>query len=162
MIVTLSLTQVLALGKPTLLILSNGGGVAIDNLMDGPRAIVESFNPAQQTPALASLLFGDANRWGHLPVTIYPHAYTSAKAMTDYDMSSGPGRTYKYFPSEATKLRPLFPFGFGLSYTSFSLSCQIKHAGTYTATCQVKNTGDRDGDAVVLVYHSAGPAIRAG
>ena len=51
--------QVLALGKPTVLILSNGGAVAIDGLIDGPKAIVEAFSPAQQTPALAALLFGD-------------------------------------------------------------------------------------------------------
>ena len=59
--------QVLALGKPTLLILSNGGAVAIDGLIDGPRAIVEAFSPAQQAAALASLLFGEENRWGRLP-----------------------------------------------------------------------------------------------
>jgi beta-glucosidase len=62
--------RVLALGKPTLLILSNGGAVAIDGLIAGPKAIVEAFSPAQQAPALASLLFGDENRWGHLPYTI--------------------------------------------------------------------------------------------
>ena len=61
-------------GKPTVLILSNGGAVAIDGLIDGPRAIVEAFSPAQQTPALASLLFGEENRWGRLPYTICKHA----------------------------------------------------------------------------------------
>lgn len=66
--------QVLALGKPTVLILSNGGAVAIDGLIDGPKAIVEAFSPAQQTPALAALLFGDENRWGRLPYTICKHA----------------------------------------------------------------------------------------
>ena len=66
--------EVLALGKPTLLVLSNGGVIAIDTLMTGPEAIVESFNPNQNTPELAKLLFGE-NRWGKLPVTIYGQEY---------------------------------------------------------------------------------------
>eukprot|EP01079_Euglenida_sp_SAG-EU17-18_P009673 gene9673-1740_t len=59
--------QVLALKKPTVLVLTNGGVLAIDTLMSGPSAIVEAFNPAFGAPALADTLFGRLNRWGKLP-----------------------------------------------------------------------------------------------
>jgi beta-glucosidase len=59
--------QVLALGKPTVLVMSNGGALAIDTLVAPAAAIVEAFNPAQQAAALAALLFGHSNRWGKLP-----------------------------------------------------------------------------------------------
>lgn len=115
--------QVIALGKPTLLILSNGGAIAIDSLVGGSQAIVEAFNPGHQAPALADLLFGVENR-GKLPVTIYPHEYTSEQSMVNYNMASGPGRGYRYYPSAAAKSKPLFEFGTGLSLTSFSLTCK--------------------------------------
>jgi len=147
--------QVLALGKPTLLILSNGGAVAIDNLIKPSQAIIESFNPAQMTPALAALIFGRENRWGKLPVTIYPHAYTSEQSMTNYDMSKAPGRTYKYYKSSTG---PLFEFGHGLSLTTFDITCSAKDL---SFSCDVKNTGKLAGDEVLMVYHAAGDAIRS-
>ena len=155
--------QVLALGKPTLLVLSNGGAVAIDELIGDSAGIVESFNPAHQAPALADLLFGHVNRWGKLPVTVYPHAYTSEQSMVNYDMSSTPGRTYRYYPTLDAKSKPLFEFGYGLSYTSFGLSCQSgENSGNIiTVSCDVKNTGSREGDAVITVYHSASDHIRS-
>lgn len=159
-------TQVLALGKPTVLVLSNGGALGIDGLVDGPRAIVEAFNPAQQTAALAALLFGDENRWGKLPYTVYPSSYTDEQPMTNYDMSSGPGRTYKYYPSAAAKTKPLFEFGAGLSLTTFSLGCALEgksdapSGATYAVRCSVANTGKRAGDEVVLVFHAAGESVR--
>lgn len=154
--------QVLDMGKPTLLIVSNGGAIAIDSIMNECDAIVESFNPAHQTPALADLLFGKENRWGRLPVTVYPRTYTQEQSMTNYDMSSGPGRTYKYYPSTESRSRPLFEFGYGLSLTSFGLTCvSARHKGDlFSCECFVKNTGKLDGDAIVLVYHSVGPEIR--
>ena len=160
--------QVLALGKPTLLVLSNGGAVAIDELIERCDGIVESFNPAHQAPALADLLFGHENRWGKLPVTVYPHAYTSEQSMVNYDMSSNPGRTYRYYPTPAAKSKPLFEFGFGLSYTSFALACRRSSSSeeydddvTFTVSCDVENTGSREGDAVVMAYHSASESIRS-
>ena len=69
---------VLALKKPTVLVLSNGGTLALDGgtgLMNCD-AIVEAFNPGHNTPELAALLFGESNRWGKLPVTIYSLNYT--------------------------------------------------------------------------------------
>ena len=63
------------LGKPVVLVLTNGGPLAIDDLVDGAGAIVEAFNPAFGAPMLAATLFGAENRWGKLPYTIYPAVY---------------------------------------------------------------------------------------
>jgi len=163
--------MVLALRKPTLLILTNGGALAVDSLAaatrdkalpPGPAAIVEAFNPCTNAPALAQLLFGTENRWGKLPITIYPESWAQQTDPASYDMSAWPGRTYKYYD------KALWSFGWGLSLTTFDLDCQlVKHgeggaaANRYTANCVVTNTGPRDGDAVVLVYHAAGSDVRA-
>lgn len=148
--------QITALKKPLLLLMSNGGALAIDNLVAPSDAIVECFNPAQNTPELAELLFGNQNRWGKLPVTMYPHDYTSQQPMVNYDMSRSPGRTYKYYTG-----KPLFEYGTGLSLTTFSLACSKAGASPFTIDCLVKNTGKRDGDEVVMIFHSASSDIRA-
>ena len=128
----------------TILVLLNGGSLAIDNLIHGPRAIVEAFNPAVTGPlALAQHLFGFENRWGKLPVTMYPHSYITEQDMTNYDMSKSPGRTYKYYQG-----KPLFKFGFGLSYTDFDMNCK-KEKGD--VVCKLSNVGERSGDEVVQV-----------
>jgi len=153
--------------KPSILVLVNGGALAIDKLVAPVDAIVEAFSPSQFTPELAALLFGDENRWGKLPYTIYPHAYAAAQPMVNYDMSKAPGRTYKYFKDDA--IGPaLFSFGDGLSYTSFKIECNTTmvaaDSGVDAATtlgCTVANVGGRAGDEVLQVYHQAGAAIRA-
>lgn len=144
--------QVLALNKPTVLVLTNGGPMAIDKLMSraagqtASYAIVEAFNPGTLgARALGQTLFGLENRWGKLPYTMYPHSYIQEQSMTNYDMSVWPGRTYKYYNGE-----PLFPFGFGLSLTTFGLSCKEEVKGAFT--CNVTNSGDRAGDEVIQVY----------
>ena len=91
--------------------------------------------------ALALLLFGDVNRWGKLPITIYPAAYVTQVDMYNFDMSKPPGRTYKYYTGT-----PLFAFGTGLSYTTFGFTCD---QSTASFACTVRNTGTRDGDEVV-------------
>jgi len=148
--------SVLALNKPVVLVLTNGGALAIDALVNrsgsAPYAIIEAFNPATSgARALAASLFGKENRWGKLPITMYPHSFIHEKAMTDYDMSSGVGRTYRYY-----KGAPLFPFGSGLSLTTFSMSCvQVSRTTSQRFECTVRNLGALDGDEVVLVYHVA-------
>eukprot|EP00035_Acanthoeca_spectabilis_P009112 m.162985 g.162985 ORF g.162985 m.162985 type:complete len:68 (+) comp14615_c0_seq8:4608-4811(+) len=66
---------------------------------------------------LARALFGKDNRWGKLPYTIYPASFVADAKLADYSMATYPGRTYKYFEG-----KPLWPFGFGLSLTNFSLN----------------------------------------
>ena len=165
--------RVLALRKPTVLVLTNGGALAIDALVartrptaaaaPGPAAIVEAFNPCTNgATALAQLLFGLENRWGKLPITIYPASYAKAQDDASFDMSAAPGRTYKYYQDE-----PLFAFGWGLSLTSFDLACALVPAvgegassNTHTVACTVRNTGTMDGDEVVLAYHAVGDDVR--
>jgi beta-glucosidase-like glycosyl hydrolase len=147
--------QVLALKKPTLLIMSNGGALAIDSLINGSSSIVEAFNPAQMTPALAQLLFGVENRWGKLPITMYPQSYTKQQPMDNYDMSKAPGRTYKYYGGRNSS-EALFSFGTGLSLTTFEIGCKAGvTTGGYSYACTVKNTGKIAGDEVVMVFHRA-------
>jgi len=148
--------KILALNKPVAMVMVNGGAIAIDNLVDGPNAIVEGFNPnVKGFEALGKLLFG-ANRWGKLPVTMYPHSYIDEQEMTNYDMSKSPGRTYKYYQGE-----PLFEFGHGLSYTTFDLSCDDSkdEDNSVKIKCSLSNSGDVDGDEVVMVFHSIGDNV---
>eukprot|EP00944_MAST-04C_sp_MAST-4C-sp1_P013117 g13117.t1 len=145
------------LEKPLVLILCNGGPLAVDGYIEQPNAIVEAFNlgGAGAYP-LASLLFGDANKWGKLPYTIYPKDYIYKQPMENYDMAKFPGRTYKYYQD-----KPVFPFGYGLSYTDFELTCAYsKHNSIINIDCNVKNVGTIGGDEVLMVYHSAGKDIR--
>lgn len=155
------LSKAATVGKPVILVMAGIGTLAIDDLMSssgGPAAIVEAFAPGHTAVALAESLFGVHNRWGKMPVTVYPHSYIKEQPMTNYDMAAPPGRTYKYYRGRA-----LFKFGEGLSYTNFSLTCRATGslAPPLTASCDVTNTGDRTGDEVVMVYHVAGAAVRA-
>jgi len=85
---------------------------------------------------------------------MYPADYINQQSMTNFNMSIAPGRTYRYYQGT-----PLFPFGYGLSLTTFDLACS--QPANLQFSCQVGNTGSRDGDEVVQVYHSAGDDIRS-
>lgn len=148
--------QVLQVGKPVILVLVNGGQVAIDELVDGPKAIVEAFNPnGIGGTALAMSLFGLENQWGKLPYTIYPYSAMESFDVADHNMSAPPGRTYRYFTGKA-----IFPFGFGLSLTSFEMSCYMVKADSLLFECSISNKGQVVGDEVIQVYHSVGDDIR--
>ena len=94
---------------------------------------------------------------------MYPSGYTAqlppmgAHTGTAYAMAHPPGRSYRYYTG-----KPLFEFGQGLSYTTFALACTAPRLadGAYQLACEVRNTGTRDGDEVVQVYHAVGDAIR--
>ena len=156
--------QVLALGKPVLLVLVNGGAVAIDGLIHPPvtppRAIIEAFNPNTiGASALASLVYGDANSWSKLPYTIYPSSYAAEQPTDNFDFAKSPGRTYRYYEG-----KPIFNFGFGLSYTPFGMKCQFSPAATNvtlgTFDCQVCNLGAIHGDEVVFLYQQPMENVR--
>jgi beta-glucosidase len=136
------LQRVSALGKPVVLVLLNGSAVAVNWAREHVPAIVELWYPGQAGgTALADVLFGDYNPAGRLPVTFYK-SEDQLPAFDDYSMK---GRTYRYFEGE-----PLYPFGYGLSYTTFTYSNLVVKG--VNVTVDVKNSGKRDGEEVVQLY----------
>jgi len=108
-------------GTRIIVVLFNGGGLAIETMMANPSigAIVEAFYPGVAgATALAATLFGKSNRFSKLPYTLLGSGFTTESNFLDMNMTDGVGRTYKYY----TGVNTIAPFGFGLSYTSFSLS----------------------------------------
>jgi beta-glucosidase len=143
------LESVAALGKPTVLVLMNGSAVSVNWARDHVPAIVEAWYPGEAGgTALADVLFGDYNPAGRLPVTFYKSA-DQLPPFTDYNMK---GRTYRYFQGE-----PLFPFGFGLSYTTFAyrnlhLPSGVNAGDEVKVAVEVENTGKVAGEEVVQLY----------
>ena len=143
--------EIHALGKPVVLVLLNGSALAINWEKDNIPAIVESWYGGQAAgQAIASVIFGDYNPGGRLPVTFYK-SVDDLPAFADYKMEN---RTYRYFKGEA-----LYPFGYGLSYTTFKYSklnvAKTLNSGDSVAvSVKVKNTGKLAGDEVVQVYLS--------
>jgi beta-glucosidase len=123
--------------------------VAINWARDHVPAIVETWYPGEEGgTAIADVLFGDYNPGGRLPVTFYKSA-EQLPPFWDYSMK---GKTYRYFTGE-----PLFPFGFGLSYTNFGykkikVPKQVKAGAGAMVSVDVTNTGSREGEEVVQVY----------
>jgi beta-glucosidase len=144
--------QVVALGKPTVLVLMNGSAVSVNWARDHVPAIVEAWYPGQAGgAAIADVLFGDYNPAGRLPVTFYKSA-DQLPPFTDYSMK---GKTYRFFEGE-----PLFPFGFGLSYTKFSYSKisvpkQSSAGDAVKVSVDVTNDGEKAGEEVVELYVKA-------
>jgi beta-glucosidase len=149
--------RIVALGKPTVLVLVNGSALAVNWADAHVPAIVEAWYGGQAAgTALADVLFGDYNPAGRLPVTFY-RSVDDLPPFEDYSMR---GRTYRFFDGEV-----LYPFGHGLSYTSFEyeglrLSSDILRVGEeITVSVDVTNTGVRAGDEVIQMYvrypHSA-------
>jgi beta-glucosidase len=139
--------KVCAVGKPTVLVLTTGSALSVNWADKHVPAILLAWYPGQRGgSAVADVLFGDYNPAGRLPITFY-RSVDDLPAFDDYSMV---GRTYRYFRG-----RPLYPFGFGLSYTEFTcdnLEILRSNKAGITAQITVKNTGDRDGDEVVQLY----------
>ena len=139
-----------AVGKPVVFVNCSGSAMAIPWETDHLAAILQAWYPGENGgTAVADVLLGRYNPAGRLPVTFYK----STSDLPDFQDYSMAGRTYRYYTGKA-----LFPFGYGLSYTSFSYgkpsisAQQISPAGTLQVTVPVHNTGARDGDEVVQVY----------
>ena len=137
-------------GKPVVVVLLNGSALAVNWARDNARAILEAWYPGESGgQAIAETLSGKNNPAGRLPVTFYANL-SELPPFDDYSMSN---RTYRYFNG-----KPLFAFGDGLSYTTFSyshlkLSTESLHAGdTLTAEADVTNTGSAAGDEVAELY----------
>jgi beta-glucosidase len=138
-----------ALGKPVVLVLLNGSALSVNWEKDNIPAILETWYGGQAAgQAIADVLFGDYNPGGRLPVTFYK-SVNDLPAFEDYNMKN---RTYRYFTG-----KPLFSFGFGLSYTTFtynklSVKEKTNPGDTVKVTVNVKNSGRRAGDEVIQLY----------
>jgi beta-glucosidase len=142
---------VLATGKPTVVMLINSGPLSINFIAENVPAILEGFYLGQETgTAVADVMFGDYNPAGKLAVS-FPR---SVGQLPIYYNQKPSGRRGYLFASKD----PLFPFGFGLSYTTFSYStptispAQIPIDGKATVSVVVTNTGKRAGDEIVQLY----------
>jgi beta-glucosidase len=144
------LKAIAATGKPMVVILQNGSALAVNWAQEHANAILEAWYPGEEGgTAIAETLAGDNNPAGRLPLTFYS-SLNQVPSFNDYSMK---GRTYRYFSD-----KPLYGFGFGLSYTSFAYSgiklpsSSIKAGGSVTVETDVKNTGSMAGDEVVELY----------
>jgi beta-glucosidase len=149
-----------ATGKPFVVVLMNGRPLTIDDLDGSAPAILESWFPGVQAGnAIADVLLGKVNPGGKLPVT-FPHRVGQVPIYYDHDPTGRPCDTSQKYDSRYTDLpcTPQYPFGYGLSYTSFDVSNlrlsggTMSPRGSITASVDVKNTGDRTGDDVVQLY----------
>ena len=144
--------QVAATGKPVVVVLIGGSAITMSAWLDRVDAVVDAWYPGEQGGhAVADVLFGDANPAGRLPIT-----FPMAEGQLPLSYNHKPtGRGDDYV--DLTGM-PLFPFGFGLSYTTFEYSglriepAAIDASGTATVRATVRNTGARAGDEVVQLY----------
>jgi beta-glucosidase len=138
-----------ATGKPLVVVLQNGSALAVNWAQQNARAILEAWYPgAEGGTALAETLAGDNNPAGRLPLTFY----SSLSQVPPFEEYSMHGRTYRYLAD-----KPLYGFGYGLSYTSFEYSnlkipTSVKAGDPVTVEGDVKNTGTMAGDEVIELY----------
>ncbi|MEH8016609.1 glycoside hydrolase family 3 C-terminal domain-containing protein [Rheinheimera muenzenbergensis] len=142
---------ILATGKPVVLLLQNGRPLALGELADSMPAIIEAWYLGQETgTAVANLLFGDANPSGKLPLT-FPRSASHIPAYYNHKASAKRGYLFD-------DISPLYPFGHGLSYTSFSYSdlqidaSQARANGEVQISLTLQNSGPRAGTEVVQLY----------
>ena len=150
------LKELKATGKQIVLVLVGGSALAINWEEKNLSAIIDAWYPGEEGGnAVADVLFGDYNPAGRLPVTFYK-SVRDLPPFDDYNMypdSLGHGRTYRYFTGV-----PLYPFGFGLSYTKFDYSKLepnneiVRPNDTIKVSVNVRNSGNMDGDEVVQLY----------
>lgn len=135
------LEAVIAVGKPVIIVNSTGSAMRLE----GGNAILQAWYPGQAGgTALANILFGKVSPSGKLPVTFY-HSVQELPAFEDYSMAN---RTYRYFSG-----KPLYPFGYGLSYTRFEYRDAAYKNGVLSVT--VKNVGSRGGEEITEAYIKA-------
>lgn len=153
------LKAVVSLGKPVVLVLLNGRPLSIAWAAENVPAILEAWEPGSEGGnAVADILFGDVNPGGKLPVC-FPrqgnHAPLYYARNTTHSPEGHPMYNPRYWDGLPT---PLFPFGYGLSYTTFAIenlrlsTPQVKVGGSLEVTVEVCNTGTRPGDEVVQLY----------
>jgi len=138
-------------GTPTVVLLINGRPLSINYIAEHVPAILEGWYLGQEGgTAAANLLFGDVNPGGKLPIT-FPHSVGDLPDFYNHKPSAN--RSYAF-----STRQPLYPFGYGLSYTTFKFEnlrvepAQISSGGTAKVSVEVSNTGSRDGDEVPQLY----------
>ena len=139
-----------ASGKPVILVVLAGSALAFNWAEEHVDAIVQGWYPgAQGGRAIAEMLFGEFSPEGKLPLTFY-RSLEELPEFTDYSMKN---RTYRYMKHE-----PLYPFGYGMSYTTFAVfdvaadATEISADGSVTVRATIKNTGDMAGAETIQVY----------
>jgi len=136
-------------GKPVVFVMMTGSAIAVPWEAENLPAIVNAWYGGQSAgTAIADVLFGDYNPAGRLPVTFYK----SDSDLPNFDDYAMANRTYRYF-----KGKPLYGFGYGLSYTTFkydnlTVPASISKIGKVTVTVKVTNTGKMDGEEVAELY----------
>ncbi|HWN11344.1 MAG TPA: beta-glucosidase BglX [Pyrinomonadaceae bacterium] len=149
-----------ATGKPIVVVLMNGRPLTINWLAENVPAIVETwFAGTEAGNAIADVLFGDVNPGGKLPVT-FPRTVGQVPLYYNHKNTGRPPDEKNKYTSKYLDVpwTPLFPFGYGLSYTKFKFTTpqlsalRIRPDGSLTATVEVENTGRRAGDEVVQLY----------
>ena len=152
--------KIQATGKPTIVVLVNGRPLSIGWIVENAPAILESWMGGTESGnAIADILFGDVNPGAKLPVT-FPRSVGQVPIYYNHMNTGRPPEaenryTSKYYDVPWT---PLFPFGYGLSYTTFKISNlqlsapRISAIGKLTVSAEVENTGRRAGDEVVQLY----------
>ena len=146
------LEAVAATGKPLIVVLTSGSAVAVNWAQEHASAILEAWYPGEEGgTAVADVLSGAYNPSGRLPVTFYK-SVEQLPSFANYSMA---GRTYRYFTEQ-----PLYPFGYGLSYSTFRYENaeveppQISADSTVSVSARVTNSGKIAGDEVVELYVS--------
>ena len=143
------LEKVVAVGKPTILLLSTGSAMGINFADEKCNAIIQTWYPgARGGQAVAECLFGGFSPAGKLPVTFYRNV-DDLPEFTDYTMK---GRTYRYIETE-----PLYPFGYGMTYSKVRLSNlkvlnEVTKDSDIEVSVEIENIGDYDTDEVVQFY----------
>jgi beta-glucosidase len=147
----LFIKEIFKANPKTIVILVAGSSLAINWIQENVPAVVNAWYPGEQGGnAIADVLFGDYNPAGRLPLTYYKST-EDLPAFDDYEVFNG--RTYMYFDK-----KPLYAFGYGLSYTSFNYSniradkSSIGQSDTISINIDIKNSGKVDGDEVVQLY----------
>jgi beta-glucosidase len=153
--------RIAATGKPFAVVLFNGRPLSLSNVAASSPAILEAWFPGLEAGnAVADVLFGKVNPGGHLPVT-FPQSVGQVPIYYNHEPTGRPCDTTSKYNSRYRDLptcEPLYPFGYGLSYTTFDVSnlkltsSSMSRRGSVTASVDVKNTGSRSGDDVVQLY----------
>lgn len=166
-----TLRLAIAANPHTVVVVNAGGGVDLRPFVDRAGALLWAWYPGQEGGrAVAEILFGDVNPSGKLPVT-FAKRYADYPSAASYNLDLENKTPYKegifvgYRGFEASRIEPAFPFGFGLSYTSFEysdLQATPRTDGSATVTLKVTNRGKRSGEEVVEVYVAPprGPVLR--